>query len=180
MQFYAIYMCVSDTEEANGQNMSGKWIYSYKANADWCSFAKVVLHQIRKVSANTNTRSVTVNFFIKAGKIYIFQSTKTWLTLFCPRVKLNALQKSTSSIIQHIFDHFPLYHKTKTRHSLIVETFHALMKIKQFIPPNYIYIYIYKTLPLARLIFIQTMNTYLRVLVWAGSIETTYLEKEIK
>ena len=108
--------------------------------------------QFRQGSITSNTKGFSKHehtvsnceFFIKPGKIYILQSTQTWLTLFCPRVKLNALQKSTSSIVQHIFDHFPLYHKTETRHALIVDTFHALIRIKRFMPLTmYIYIYIY-------------------------------------
>ena len=67
---------VRDKEEANGQNMSGKWIYNFKVNVDWCSFAKVVLHKNSKGLSLTRTHGQSVElgnceFFIMAGRGYL-------------------------------------------------------------------------------------------------------------
>ena len=67
---------VRDKEEANGQNMSGKWIYNFKVNVDWCSFAKVVLHKNSKGLSLTRTHGQSAElgnceFFIMAGRGYL-------------------------------------------------------------------------------------------------------------
>ena len=111
---------VRDKEEANGQNMSGKWIYNFKVNVDWCSFAKVVLHKNSKGLTRTHGQSVELGnceFFIMAGRGYLHFTVHSNLAhlLFCPKAIVNALQKCSlfSFLLHFLLSFSPLYHKSK-------------------------------------------------------------------
>ena len=103
---------VRDKEEANGQNMSGKWIYNFKVNVDWCSFAiKVVLHKNTKgLSKHEHTVS-NCEFFITAGIGYTFYSPLKLGSPYFSAPKLNLMRcKNVNFFIPFITFSLIIFH----------------------------------------------------------------------